>query len=167
MANQYVNKVQKSDGTTLIDISDSTAVASDVASGKYFYLASGEKVAGTASGGGDYEMGTFTPSAETNTITVSVSKLYSHFAIWTSDTLANTTAVTSGRLLVFAHGDGTSYTVVDANTSKSGFYIIDRTGYDTWRSYIQFSASQIKAMFLGNGAATRMASGQSYTWIAW
>ena len=55
MPNQYVNKVQQSNGTVLIDISDTTAVASDVASGKYFYLASGEKVEGTSSdGGGTY-----------------------------------------------------------------------------------------------------------------
>lgn len=52
MPNQYVNKVQQSNGTVLIDITDTTAVASDVASGKYFYLATGEKVEGTSSGGG-------------------------------------------------------------------------------------------------------------------
>lgn len=50
-SNPYVNKVVFG-GDTLIDISDSTAVASDVAQGKYFYLATGEKVAGTSTGGG-------------------------------------------------------------------------------------------------------------------
>lgn len=35
------------------DVTDTTAAAEDVASGKYFYTASGERTAGTASGGGD------------------------------------------------------------------------------------------------------------------
>ena len=53
--NQYVNKVQYMRGgqaETLIDLTTDTAVASDVASGKYFHLATGERVVGTASGGG-------------------------------------------------------------------------------------------------------------------
>ena len=37
---------------TALDISDTTAVAADVASGKYFYTAAGVKTAGTGSGGG-------------------------------------------------------------------------------------------------------------------
>lgn len=37
----------------LIDITDTTAAAADVASGKYFYNVAGNKTAGTSSGGGD------------------------------------------------------------------------------------------------------------------
>lgn len=47
------------------DTSDTTAVASDVASGKYFYTAAGVKTAGTSSGGGTtLKMGVLRPDAE-------------------------------------------------------------------------------------------------------
>ena len=45
--NQYVNQVGLADGTVLIDLSTDTAVAADVKSGRYFHLATGERVAGT------------------------------------------------------------------------------------------------------------------------
>ena len=44
--NQYVNKVVY-DGDTLIDLTTDTAVATDVLTGKYFHLRSGQRVAGT------------------------------------------------------------------------------------------------------------------------
>lgn len=47
MANQYKNKVIYG-GEVLIDLTSDTAVASDVASGKYFHLKSGERVQGTS-----------------------------------------------------------------------------------------------------------------------
>lgn len=51
--NPYVNKVQLANGTTLIDLSTDTAIASDVAQGKYFHLPTGERVQGTATGGSE------------------------------------------------------------------------------------------------------------------
>lgn len=50
------------------DVTDTTAAASDVASGKYFYTAAGVRTAGTNSGGGgasNIVMGTFTVDSTT------------------------------------------------------------------------------------------------------
>ena len=52
MANTYVNKVVQSDGTVLIDISDTTATADKILQGYTAYGANGEKITGTASSGG-------------------------------------------------------------------------------------------------------------------
>ena len=46
--NQYVNQVGLADGTILIDLTTDTAVASDVQTGRYFHLSTGERVQGTS-----------------------------------------------------------------------------------------------------------------------
>ena len=61
---------------TFPDVSDTTAAASDVATGKYFYTASGVRTAGTTSGGGgssNFVTGTFTADTGTgaaHTVTI-------------------------------------------------------------------------------------------------
>ena len=50
-------------GQTLIDLTDTTAAAADVASGKYFYTNAGVRTQGTASGGGSVSTDTKTVTA--------------------------------------------------------------------------------------------------------
>lgn len=60
------NKVQLSNGTVLLDITPTTATASDVASGKVFFTAAGVQATGTASSSGqNIFCGTANPSAST------------------------------------------------------------------------------------------------------
>jgi len=48
MANTHVNQVGLADGTVLIDLTSDTAVETDVAAGKYFHKATGERVQGSS-----------------------------------------------------------------------------------------------------------------------
>ena len=72
-----VNLPKTGGGTaSFFDVSDTTASASDVASGKYFYTSAGVRTQGTSSGGGgasNIVQGTFTTGSSTGTTaTVSI-----------------------------------------------------------------------------------------------
>lgn len=106
MANTYVNKVQLADGTSLIDISDTTATADKILSGYTAYGADGSKLTGTASSGGSVtqdqdgfivlpptggggggsnlivESGTYEPLEDTNHPTISFANTHSTLPIY-------------------------------------------------------------------------------------
>lgn len=84
--NPYVNKVELANGTTLIDLSTDTAVAADVAQGKYFHLATGERVQGTASSGTDCPTFTITINSSWTAVTsVTCDKTYSECVAFYED----------------------------------------------------------------------------------
>lgn len=70
--NPYVNKVEFG-GQTLIDLTQDTVTANDVAEGVYFHLPNGQRTVGTSSGGGvdpeDLEI-VVSPSSATGTAVV-------------------------------------------------------------------------------------------------
>lgn len=113
MANTTVNYVKKSDGTTIIDIRDTTATAEDVASGKYFYTASGVRTAGTSSGGGGVSVEALSVTAN-GTYTAPTGKAYSPVTV---NVQGGGGSSASASNLNFIDYDGTilhSYTTADA-----------------------------------------------------
>ena len=81
MANQYVNKVVFG-GVAIVDITPTTAAESDVASGKVFFKADGSMATGTKtdSGGGGglvYEEGTYEPTADASSPSISFANAHS------------------------------------------------------------------------------------------
>lgn len=113
-----VNLPKTGGGTaSFTDVTDTTAAASDVASGKYFYTAAGVRTAGTNSGGGGSSMNVqvaqstsrATSSTYTSVISLTCSVAGTYDVYW--DCFRSSTSGTSGsQLYVGDNAYGTANT---------------------------------------------------------
>lgn len=135
MANQYKNKVIYN-GTTLMDISDTTAIASDVGLGKEFYTASGAKAQGTAVTGNAISI---VDTTDTNGGTIRTIT-----AVDISDTTAVAADVASGKYFYTANGTktagtasgggGSSATLITKEITTNGTYTASSDSADGYSS---------------------------------
>lgn len=119
MANTYKNKIIYN-GSVLIDLTGDTAVAADVQSGKYFHLATGERVEGTS-----------TKNADTTDANMQASELlygktgYGAAGTKITGTMPNnggnnvTVSGTSGATIPAGYYDGSGKAVLDSTSSQN------------------------------------------------
>lgn len=180
---------------TALDISDTTAVASDVASGKYFYTADGTKTAGTASGGSgglEYETGTWTPSEDVANYVISFTNTHTvapvFYAIFIADSIGTNTSGDNLGITYFNNGqffgDGawvntngtsTQYAAVLAtykSTSTAGSYTSYRPVFpytdqdDTNNTYSRYWATETGIRASSGSTSRYWRADRTYKWIA-
>lgn len=128
---------------TFTDVTDTTAAASDVASGKYFYTAAGVRTAGTNSGGGGggltllatYAFGSFSGSSTSATDTGKSMTLtgYNDYDVLVVDTSVNT--LTNGR---HTSTVGMVYLTGTSNVTTKNTYAV---GSNKWNSKLSSSGT--------------------------
>lgn len=155
---------------TALDISDTTAVAADVAQGKYFYTAQGVKTTGTASGGGSSEGQTATGTVAgsgTKVLQIPCSfepDLIHLYADLSGDaSLRGITTLTIIKdVVLYQAQDGSS-----GNTNESIIYLQGITGYNesnTEYTHASYSNGTLTIDTVSNSAGYRFTQGITYTY---
>ena len=135
MPNQYINKVVYG-GSTLIDLTSDTAVASDVASGKYFHLKSGERVQGTNTYDADTSDATAAAAEILATKTAYVNGVKVTGSMPNNGGTDVTVSTTAGATIPAGYSDGSAKAVIDsaslaalvANNIRDGVTILGVEG---------------------------------------
>lgn len=152
------------------DITDTTAAASDVASGKYFYTAGGVRTQGTASGGGSpvkTATGTFTGNG-TRTIDISSVTFEPDIVYFTSD--PGTTASSGTVAAIIVRGQMTATRYRNNSTTNSHYAIPAITGMNTagssysWRATYDSTNSKLTLYCYSNNARSLLTNGRTYTY---
>lgn len=158
------------DGTTLMDISDTTATASDVAQGKYFYTANGTKTLGTGSGGSGG-----TGQTTTGTVTgdgTNILEIPCNFApdlIYVYGDMSGNVA-NRGVVSLTIIKDVAIYISNDSSASSTDEYadvLHDITGYnesDTSTLHATYSNNTLTINTVTNSASLKWRSGQVYNY---
>lgn len=155
---------------TARDISDTTAVASDVASGKYFYTAAGVKTQGTASGGGSAlatETGTFTGSGG-NTAQLACAD-FAPIAVYVCTDEIPEDPSLRGIISFTIVKDSSLYVTADSSTSQAVEYLLysmynftDYNAADTENPHATYSNGVLTLDTVYNSGTARFASGVTY-----
>lgn len=127
---------------TFTDVTDTTAAASDVASGKYFYTAAGVRTAGTSSGGSSWEL------ISSTTMTVSTTSTSAQSA----GTVALGSAAATADAIIWVH-------IRDTEGKRAGYF------YGSDAIFVNANkANGSTTAFTGAGVTTiRCNSGGTYT----
>jgi hypothetical protein len=176
------------------DVSDTTAAAADVATGKYFYAADGTRTEGTSSGGGgggfEYETGVWQPEEDTSDAwipfarthdtppsIVYVGKVGSDETFSDTNTKINLLIVNYERLIGFGlkrsnstvvYGTSTGYgrnTGTTANEQSNRITIPDTDSSSSATNKMRYWVNESSFRFI-DGSTYKAEGGASYKWVA-
>ena len=153
---------------TALDISDTTATASDVAIGKYFYTSNGTKTAGANSGGGSSGQSATGTISGNGTYVLEIPCNFEPDLIWVYTDMSDD-ASKRGVVSFMIIKDSMSHLVVDDSTNNTTSslqeYYTSITGYgDVENAHGAYSNGTLTLTTVGNSSSLRFLSGQTYTY---